>query len=119
VTLPRPHGLDVIQALIGPGNWGTDGGGRAVRPRRRDDQRDRADLRVIEGSVRRWHRAWRDGGPEALRSKRPVSQEKLSPQQWARLELELRKGPLAHGFAAGDAEAVAYLVNGQRRPWPE
>jgi hypothetical protein len=28
----------------------------------------------------------------------PVSREKLSAQQWARLELELRKGPLAHGF---------------------
>ena len=57
------------------------------------------DLRVTEGSVRRWHRAWRDGGTEALRSKGPVSRERLSPQQWARLELELRKGPLAHGFA--------------------
>ena len=39
------------------------------------------DLRVTEGSVRRWHRAWRDGGDEALRSKGPVSREKLSPQQ--------------------------------------
>ena len=58
------------------------------------------DLRVTEGSVRRWHRAWRDGGTEALRSRGPVSRERLSPQQWARLELELRKGPLAHGFAA-------------------
>jgi transposase len=57
------------------------------------------DLRVTPGSVRRWHRAWQDGGTEALRSKGPVSREKLSPQQWARLELELRKGPLAHGFA--------------------
>ena len=57
------------------------------------------DLRVTVGSVRRWHRAWQDGGNEALRSKGPVSREKLSPQQWARLELELRKGPLAHGFA--------------------
>jgi transposase len=57
------------------------------------------DLRVTEGSVRRWRKAWRDGGTEALRSKGPVSREKLSPQQWARLELELRKGPLAHGFA--------------------
>ena len=57
------------------------------------------DLRVTEGSVRRWHRAWRDGGPEALRSSGPVSRERLSPQQWARLEAELRKGPLAHGFA--------------------
>ena len=58
------------------------------------------DLRVTEGSVRRWRRAWRDGGAEALRSKGPVSRERLSPQQWARLELELGKGPLAHGFAA-------------------
>src|SRR5690348_4539360 len=57
------------------------------------------DLRVTEGSVRRWHKAWRDGGAEALRSKGPVSRERLSGQQWARLEAELRKGPLAHGFA--------------------
>ena len=57
------------------------------------------DLRVTEGSVRRWHRAWRDGGAEALRSRGPVSREKLSQQQRARLEMELRKGPLAHGFA--------------------
>jgi transposase len=58
------------------------------------------DLRVSAGSVRRWRRAWRDGGTEALRSKGPVSRERLSPQQWARLEAELRRGPLAHGFAA-------------------
>ena len=57
------------------------------------------NLRVTPGSVRRWHRAWRDGGPEALRSKGPVSRERLSPAQWARLEAELCKGPLAHGFA--------------------
>jgi transposase len=56
-------------------------------------------LRVTEGSVRRWRKAWRDGGAEALRSKGPVSREKLSPRQWARLEAELGKGPLAHGFA--------------------
>ena len=57
------------------------------------------DLRVTEGSVRRWRRAWQAGGAEALKSRGPVSREKLSPQQWARLELELGKGPLAHGFA--------------------
>jgi putative transposase len=57
-------------------------------------------LRVTPGSVRRWRRAWRDGGTEALRSRGPVSRERLSPQQWARLEAELRKGPLAHGFAS-------------------
>jgi putative transposase len=57
------------------------------------------DLRVTEGSVRRWQRAWQDGGTEALRSKGPVSRERLSPQQQSRLEAELGKGPLAHGFA--------------------
>jgi putative transposase len=57
------------------------------------------DLRVTECSVRRWRRAWRAGGPQALRSKGPASRERLSPQQWARLEAELGKGPLAHGFA--------------------
>jgi transposase len=58
------------------------------------------DLRVTVGSVRRWHRAWQAGGMEALRSRGPVSRERLSPAQWARLEAELRRGPLAHGFAA-------------------
>jgi putative transposase len=58
-----------------------------------------AELRVTERTVRRWHRAWQAGGPEALRSRGPVSRERLSPQQWARLEAELGKGPLAHGFA--------------------
>jgi transposase len=57
------------------------------------------DLRVTEGSVRRWRRAWRDSGDQALRSRGPVSRERLSPQQWARLEAELRKGPVAHRFA--------------------
>jgi len=57
------------------------------------------DLRVTEGSVRRWRRAWQAGGAAALKSKGPVSRERLSAQQWARLEAELRKGPLAHGFA--------------------
>src|SRR5260221_14230283 len=56
------------------------------------------DLRVTPGSARRWHRARKAGGTEALRSRGPVSRERLSPQQWARLGLELRKGPLAHGF---------------------
>jgi hypothetical protein len=37
------------------------------------------DPRVTEGSVRRWRRAWEDGGIEALRSKGPVSRERLSP----------------------------------------
>jgi putative transposase len=58
------------------------------------------DLRVTPGSVRRWRRAWQGSGAAALRSRGPVSRERLSAAQWARLEAELRKGPLAHGFAA-------------------
>jgi transposase-like protein len=42
------------------------------------------DLRVTPGSVRRWRRAWQDGGTEALRSKGPVSRERLGPRQWVR-----------------------------------
>ena len=57
------------------------------------------DLRVTPGSVRRWRRAWQDGGTAALRSRGPVSRERLGPQQQSRLEAELRKGPLVHGFA--------------------
>jgi transposase len=72
----------------------------AERFARGDSVREIArDLRVAEGSVRRWRRAWQAGGTEALKSKGPVSRERLSPQQWARLEAELKRGPLAHGFA--------------------
>jgi transposase len=35
----------------------------------------------------------------ALKSQGPVPAERLSPAQWARLEAELRREPLAHGFA--------------------
>src|SRR5258707_5135817 len=58
------------------------------------------DLRVTPGSVRRWHRAWQDGGAEALRASGPGARERLSPQQWAPLGVQLRKSPLAHGCAA-------------------
>lgn len=58
-----------------------------------------AEFRVTERRVRKWRQAWCAGGVEALRSKGPVSRERLSPRMWARLEVELGKGPLAHGFA--------------------
>lgn len=56
------------------------------------------DLRVTARSVRRWRRAWSQGGAEALRSRGPMAVERLSPAQWARLERELQRGPLAHGW---------------------
>jgi hypothetical protein len=49
--------------------------------------------------VRRCRRTWQQGGIEALRSRGPVSAERLSAAQWSRLEPELGKGSLAHGFA--------------------
>ncbi|MBG0825869.1 winged helix-turn-helix domain-containing protein [Planomonospora sp. ID91781] len=57
------------------------------------------DLRVTERTVRRWRRRWRQGGAQALRSAGPVSRERLSARSWATLEAELKRGPLAHGFA--------------------
>ncbi|MFF0775891.1 helix-turn-helix domain-containing protein [Nonomuraea wenchangensis] len=58
-----------------------------------------ARLRVHERSVTRWRKAWREGGRPALLSKGPVSREKLTAAQWARLVAELRRGPLAWGYA--------------------
>ncbi|MEU8713288.1 hypothetical protein [Streptomyces sp. NPDC048663] len=36
------------------------------------------DLRVVERTVRRWRKAWREGGGATLKSRRPVSRERLS-----------------------------------------
>jgi transposase len=74
-----------------------DAGGRAVRARgehrsgRRGVPRHCADgARVAQAVERGWG--------EALRSRGPVSVERLSARQWACLEQELRRGPGAHGF---------------------
>jgi transposase-like protein len=37
------------------------------------------DMRVTEGSVRRWRRTWRDGGTEALNS---AFVAQLRPPEW-------------------------------------
>ncbi len=46
-----------------------------------------------------------------------MSRERLSPQQWARLEAELRKGPLAHGTGLDGLlrRINTYLVRWARR----
>lgn len=56
------------------------------------------DLRVHVRSVERWRKAWRDGGPRALRSTGPASLPRLDEAQLTVLERELAKGPLAHGW---------------------
>jgi transposase len=56
------------------------------------------ELRVHIRSVERWRQAWRCGGTEALRSTGPASRPKLGIEQFAKLEADLERGPLAHGF---------------------
>jgi len=74
------------------------GGGRAVRLQG-GCQRDRAGPAGHAGLGPAVAAGLADGGTAALKSKGPVSRERLSPRQWARLERELRRGPLTHGFA--------------------
>ncbi|MFJ5774695.1 winged helix-turn-helix domain-containing protein [Streptomyces sp. NPDC093094] len=56
------------------------------------------DLRVSVRSVERRGRAWREGGTEALRSAGPANSPTVTDAQFAVLEEELGKGPVAHGF---------------------
>ncbi|MFF7888389.1 winged helix-turn-helix domain-containing protein [Streptomyces sp. NPDC020794] len=57
-----------------------------------------AALRVSERSVERWRRAWRECGQAGLLSKGSPGRCRLSENQLARLERELERGPLAHGW---------------------
>nr|WP_307519912.1 helix-turn-helix domain-containing protein [Streptomyces umbrinus] len=81
------------------------------------------ELRVTSRSVRRWRREWEQGGADALRSKGPVSVERLSRSQWERLERELKRGPLVsggdHAIAASCRTSRPRLdgVPETERPW--
>lgn len=57
-----------------------------------------AAMRVSERSVERWRRAWREGGEAGVLSKGSPGRPRLSAAQIARLERELERGPLAHGW---------------------
>ncbi|MCF3132248.1 winged helix-turn-helix domain-containing protein [Streptomyces olivochromogenes] len=58
-----------------------------------------AALRVSEWSVERWRRAWRERGEVGVLSEGSPGRSRLSETQVARLEGELQRGPLAHGWA--------------------
>ncbi|MET9085560.1 winged helix-turn-helix domain-containing protein [Streptomyces sp. NPDC004237] len=58
-----------------------------------------AALRVSERSVERWRRAWREQGEMGLLSAGSPGRPKLSAAQVDRLERELERGPLVHGWA--------------------
>jgi transposase len=55
-------------------------------------------LRVSERTVERWRRAWRERGELGVLSKGSPGRPRLSTGQLARLERELERGPLAHGW---------------------
>ncbi|MBD0688452.1 winged helix-turn-helix domain-containing protein [Streptomyces sp. CBMA123] len=57
-----------------------------------------AALRVSERSVERWRRQWRERGQDGVQSKGSPGRPRLSGEQIARLERELERGPLAHGW---------------------
>ena len=44
--------------------------------------------------MEKWRQAWREGGVEALRSKGSPGRPKLNDEQFARLEVFLKQGPL-------------------------
>ncbi|MFD8825098.1 winged helix-turn-helix domain-containing protein [Streptomyces sp. NPDC059605] len=50
-------------------------------------------------SVERWRRQWREHGQAGVRSKGSPGRPRLDEAQVARLEQELERGPLAHGWA--------------------
>ncbi|MFK0112851.1 helix-turn-helix domain-containing protein [Streptomyces sp. NPDC091217] len=56
-------------------------------------------LRVSEWSVERWRRAWREQGKMGLLSAGSPGRPKLSAAQIERLQRELERGPLVHGWA--------------------
>ncbi|MEV1081040.1 winged helix-turn-helix domain-containing protein [Streptomyces sp. NPDC050211] len=56
------------------------------------------ELRVSVRSIQRWRRLWDKGCPRALRSAGSASPPRLSETQFAQLEAELAKGPVAHGW---------------------
>lgn len=58
-----------------------------------------AALRFSERSVERWRRAWREQGEAGVLSKGSPGRPRLSNTQIARLDRELERGPLAHGWA--------------------
>lgn len=69
-----------------------------------------AALRVGVRQVQKWRQDWRAGGVDALRSRGPVSTERLSPAQWQRLESALGQGPLAHGWDEGQGWTLARIT---------
>jgi transposase len=57
-----------------------------------------AGLRIHVRTIEKWRQRWRTGGAEALRWQEPASLPRPDEAQFVRLERELERGPLSHGF---------------------
>ncbi|WP_442819730.1 helix-turn-helix domain-containing protein [Streptomyces sp. NBC_00841] len=68
-------------------------------------------LGVTRQAVSLWHRAWREGGTDALLSKGPGGSSYLSAEQEARLEVLLRAGPMGHGTARMTAAHALFITD--------
>jgi transposase len=68
------------------------------------------ELRVSVRTVERWWHAWCAGGAEGLRSTGPQSAPRLTGEQFARLERELRRGPGAHGWQVDQRWTLTRIV---------
>src|SRR3989304_5112283 len=94
--LPRGQQVDLTELearRLAAGRLFEQGLAQAVVSRR---------LGVKPASVCRWHRAWSEGGEEALRQKAPAGRKpRLEAAHLQRLEVALLKGPLAHGYRRG------------------
>lgn len=56
-------------------------------------------FRITRMSASRWHRAWQQGGAQALAPKGPGGEKCRLDEEWlARLMAELERGPAAHGW---------------------
>ncbi|MFE4177257.1 helix-turn-helix domain-containing protein [Streptomyces sp. NPDC056909] len=63
------------------------------------DREIAAALRVSERSVERRRRQWRENGRAGVASRGSPGRPRLPGAQMAKLERELERGPLAHGWA--------------------
>nr|WP_253268129.1 helix-turn-helix domain-containing protein [Streptomyces asoensis] len=76
------------------------------------NQKVAAVLRVSERSVERWRRSWRERGAAGVAAKGSPGRPQLDDAQVAKLEGELERGPLAHGWGGSAVDTGIWsLVN--------
>ncbi|PIW33817.1 MAG: transposase [bacterium (Candidatus Ratteibacteria) CG15_BIG_FIL_POST_REV_8_21_14_020_41_12] len=70
-------------------------------------------LGVSREAVSQWHRIWKSEGKKGLKAAgRAGRKPKLEPRQIKKVERELLKGPLVHGYATDlwTLERIAHLI---------